>query len=73
MTPVNKREIAKPKYGMVQQHTHPTDIQPIDPMLGVVDITRVMSLREDLQKNCKDDIFFTQVWPSNPDNKQVAK
>ena len=67
--PVNKLEIAMPKYGMVQQHTHPTDIQPIDPMLGIVDITRVMSLREDLRKNCKDYIFFTQVWPSNPDNK----
>ena len=70
---VNKLEIAKPKYGWVPQHTHPTDIQPIDPTLGVVDITRVMSLWEDLRKNCKDDILFTQVWPSNPDNKQVDR
>ena len=72
-TPVNKLEIAKPKYGRVPQHTHPTDIQPIDPTLGVVDIKRVLSLREDLQKNCKDEILFTQVWPSNPDNKQVDR
>ena len=48
-------------------------MQPIDPMLGVVDIKRVMSLREDLQKNCKDEILFTLVWPSNPDNKQVDR
>ena len=38
-----------------------------------MDITRVMSLREDLQKNCKDDLLFIQVWPSNPDNKQVDR
>ena len=48
------------KYGMIQQHTHPTDIQPSDPTLGVVDITRVMFHWEDLRKNCKDDIPFTQ-------------
>ena len=60
-------------YGRVPQHTHPTDIQHIDPTLGVVDITRVMSLREDLQKNYKDELLFTQVWPSNPEDKQVDR
>ena len=54
-------------------HNTPTDIQPIDPTPGVVDIKRVMSLREDLQKNCKDEILFTQVWLSNPANKQVDR
>ena len=60
-------------YGRVPQHTHPTDIQHIDPALGVVDITRVMSLREDLQKNYKDELLFTQVWLSNPEDKQVDR
>ena len=72
-TPVNKLEIVKPKYGRVLQHTHSTDMQPIDPTLGVVGIKILMSLWEDLQKNSKDEILFTQVWPSNPDNKQVDR
>ena len=42
-------EVTKPKYGKMPQHTHPSDIQPIDPKLGVVNIARDMSLRDDLQ------------------------
>ena len=70
-TPVKMLEVTKPKYGKMPQHTHPSDIQPIDPKLGVVNIARVMSLRDDLQQNCQCEILFTQVWPSEPDSKQV--
>jgi len=66
-------EVTKPKYGKMPQHTHPRDIQPIDPKLGVVNIARVMSLRNDLQQNCQREILFTQVWPSEPDSKQVDR
>ena len=65
-------EVVKPKYGKVPQHSH-TDTEPIDPALGIVDITRVMSLREDLERSCKDKVLFTQVWPSKPDAKQIDR
>ena len=42
-TPVNMLEVVKPKYGKVPQHSR-KDIEPINPALGIVDITRVMSL-----------------------------
>ena len=48
-------------------------IQPIDPKLGVVNIARVMSLRDDLQQNSQHEILFTQVWPSEPDSEQVDR
>ena len=41
-TPVNMLEVVKPKYGKVPQHSR-IDTEPIDPALGIVDITRVMS------------------------------
>ena len=71
--PVQKLEVTKPKYGKVSQHTHPSDIQPVDPKLSTVSIRRVMSLRDGLQRNCTDKILFTQVWPSEPDSKQVDR
>ena len=49
-TPVTMLEVTKPKYGKVPQHTHPSDIQPVDPKLGRVDITRVMSLQDDYKE-----------------------
>ena len=58
--PVQKLEVTKPKYGKVSQHTHPSDIQPVDPKLSTVSIRRVMSLRDDLQRNCTDKILFRQ-------------
>jgi len=71
-TPVNMLEVVKPKYGKLPQHT-PTDVQPIDPSIGLVHMARIMSLREDLEKNCKDQILFSQVWPSQPDAKQADR
>ena len=65
-------EVVKPKYRKVPQHSH-TDTEPIDPALGIVDITRVMSLREDLERSCKDKVLFTQVWLSKPDAKQIDR
>jgi len=38
LTPVNVLELVKHKYGKVPQHTC-TDLEPIDPALGMVDIT----------------------------------
>jgi len=32
-----------------------------------------MSLWDDLQQNCQHEILFTQVWPSEPDSKQVDR
>jgi len=51
------------------------DTEPIDPALGihVVDITRIISLRDDLERSCKDKVHFTQVWPSKPDAKQIDR
>ena len=49
-TPMNMLEVVKPKYEMVPQHSH-TDTEPIDPALGIVDTTWVMSLREDLERS----------------------
>jgi len=71
-TPVNMLEVVKPKHGKVLQHSR-TDTEPIDPALGIVDITRVMSLREDLEMSCKDKVHFTQVWPLKPDAKQIDR
>ena len=51
-TPVMMLEVAKPKYGKESRaQPTPTDAQPIDPALGLVDMARVMSLWEDLEKN----------------------
>ena len=65
-------EVVKPKYGKLPQHT-PTEIEPIDPSLALVHTARIMSLREDLEKNCKDPILLSQVWPSKPDAKQIDR
>ena len=46
-------------------------IEPIDPAQSLVNIGRVMSLREDLEKNCQQKILFSQVWPVNPDPLQI--
>jgi len=43
---MNTLEVVKLKYGKVPQHSR-TDTEPIDPALGIVDTTRVMSFRED--------------------------
>ena len=72
-TPVKVLEVTKPKYRKVPQHNHPGDIQPIDPKLGSVHITRVMSLWDNLQRNFQHEILFTQVWPPEPDCKQVDR
>ena len=64
-TPVKMLEVLKPKYGKLPQHT-PIEIEPIDPSLALVHTDRIMSLREDLEKNCKDPILLSQVWPSKP-------
>ena len=71
-TPVKMLEVVKPKYGKLPQHT-PTEIEPIDPSLALVHTARIMSLREDLEKNCKDPILLSQVWPSKPDAKQIDR
>ena len=41
--------------------------------IGRVDISQVTSLRDDLQRDCKHEILFTQVWPSKSDSKQVDR
>ena len=74
-TPVKKLKIVKPTYGKVQQQT-PTNTstrEPIDPSHGLVDITRIMSLREDLERNCEHKVLLGQVWPKNPDPTQISQ
>ena len=74
-TPVNALEVFKPKYGQTPKETHntQTETEPIHPALGQVDISRVMGLRTDLEKNSKGNILFSQVWPSQPDVKQIDR
>ena len=69
-TPVKKLQVFKPSYRKLPQQS-PMDIQPIDPSQSLVDIGRVMSLREDLVKNCQHKVLFSQVWPTNPDSIQI--
>ena len=45
-TPVKNLNIVKPSYGKMPKQT-PMDVEPIDPSLSLIDISRVMSLRED--------------------------
>ena len=69
--PVKKLQVVKPRYGKLPQQSPMDNIEPIDPSQSLVDIGRLMTLREGLVKNYQHKILFSQAWPVNPDPAQI--
>ena len=61
---MNMLEVVKPKYGKVPQHSR-TDTEPIDPALGIVDITRVMLIEKIYKGAAKAKYFLLRYGNQN--------